>query len=306
MTAELTAAVTALRSALADKRDFVDPFNAVITTGARAPVADKDAAIASLLDGAGADPVAVAYLAVASGALVEQSGSPVAALGVLLDALADAATTLAAAGDALDDADLDAGTAPDTLEPHARTWARVFARLVVGTMARLARSVEARAAARAHPRLDAAIRALQDRADAWHVRFIIEMLDILDGELLLVEPPRVTWMRAIGIRSCFHLLAVLEDANGTTRGYYTWRYLTVSSNRAIDQIQTMLPGDLRALDIPAFDGIRVVVRTPKDVHRMWDDAFVSPVHDALDSSVVVERELPEAEARALIERMTAG
>jgi hypothetical protein len=313
---DLALSVPALRRALFDGTNYADAFNAVIDAGASATAAAKAEAIRALLaDLDGARAVIVGELAVASGALVEQGGSPTESLGVLLDALATGSEILVAAGPALDDANLDRGEAPEALAPAERGWVRAFRRIVVGMMARLARSVGARKLARAHPRLDGAIRALADRISAWHLSYIVEVLDMLDdAPLVLVdtEANTVTRLRADGIRNCFHLLTLLEghdpfalteETLQTKRGYYTWRYLAVATDRAIDQIQTMIPGDLRAVDIPQFDGTRVVVRTPHDVHRMWDMSFVSPIHDALHSTITVENTLSESDARALVDRM---
>src|SRR5262249_49920655 len=152
--------------------------------------------------------------------------------------------------------------------------------------------------ARAHARLDAAVRALGQRIHAWHVIYIHEVLDMLDdAPLLLVEGDAITRLRVDGIRNCFHLITLLEghdpfaltgDSVGRSRGYYTWRYLSITSNRARDIIQTMIPGDLRAVDLPQFDGTRVVVRTPTGVQRSWETSFVSPIHDELRSMITME------------------
>ena len=316
---DLALAVPALRRALFDGTNYSDAFNAVIDAGLSASDDAKAAAIRALLaDLDGARAVIVGELAVASGALVEQGGSPTESLGVLLDALANGAEALVAAGPAFDDADLDRGEPPQELAPAERGWVRAFRRVVVGTMARLARSADARKLARAHSRLDGAIRALSGRIQSWHVGYIQEILDMLDdAPLLLVDTDAntITRLRANGVRNCFHLITLLEghdpfaltdDSLHTSRGFYTWRYLGIPSNRAIDQIQTMIPGDLRAVDIPLFEGTRVVVRTSNDVHRSWDMSFVSPIHDALRSTVTTELQLSDDDARALRERMAAA
>ncbi|HEU4726545.1 MAG TPA: hypothetical protein VFT22_01595 [Kofleriaceae bacterium] len=316
--ANLADHVVALRRALVDGTDHVDPFNGVIDAGASAGPDARTQAIRALLSGlAGAPPATLGELAVASGALVEQGASATESLGVLLDALAAGATSLAAAP-GLADADLDRGAAPRAMAPPARDWAGAYHRLVVGAMARLARSTEARALARAHSHLDAAIRALAGRIQAWHVTYLHEVLDMLDdAPLLLVDTATdtITRLRVTGIRNCFHLITLLEghdpfdlvgDTLSTGRGYYTWRYLGVTSDRAIDIVQTMIPGDLRARDLPAFEGTRVVVRTPTGVRRSWDTSFVAPIHDALRSTIVTEAELAPAAARALRDRMAAG
>jgi len=315
---DLVLAVPALRRALFDGTNYTDAFNAVIDAGASATADAKAEAIRALLaDLDGARAVIIGELSIASGALVEQGGSPTESLGVLLDALANGADTLVAAGLALDEANLDRGEAPEELAPAERGWVRAFRRLVVGTMARLARSVDARKLARAHSRLDTSIRALSERIHSWHVGYIQEVLDMLDdAPLLLVdtEANTITRLRVNGIRNCFHLITLLEghdpfalteDSLATHHGFYSWRYLGITNGRAIDQIQTMIPGDLRAVDIPMFDGTRVVVRTPNDVHRSWDMSFVSPIHDALRSMVTTELQLPDADARTLRERMAA-
>src|SRR5262249_43259909 len=122
---DLGLAVRSLRSALFEGIDHTDAFNAVIDGGVTASVDAKDAAIRALLaDLDGAHQKIVGELAVASGALVEQGGSPIEAINVLVAALADGANTLVAAGPALYTANLDAGQAPDALAPRERAWVR--------------------------------------------------------------------------------------------------------------------------------------------------------------------------------------
>jgi hypothetical protein len=242
------------------------------------------------------DRAVIGELAVASGALVEQGGSCTAGVDTLLDALAD-------------EAEAAAGFAGDLDRDEERSS---FRRLVVGAMARLARSTDARRAFRAHPRASRAVRAIAERSE-WHVFYLVELLDMLDDEpLWLVEGDRVSRWRVTGVRNCFELITLLEGhdvfalddaALRTSRGYYTGEYLQVRSGLVRDIIQTMIPGDMRPTDLPRFDGIPVVVRTATGVHRSWDAAFVSPIHDALHPSVVKEVDLDDVAAGALLARM---
>lgn len=303
----LDQAVRDLRRAFAEGLPYADAFNRVISSGATADNGARDNAIAALLHEPGTRPQIVGELAIASGALVEQGGSATESLGVLLDALADGVSALAAVPDKLD---LDKASGPPV-----GGWTPAFRRLVVGAMARLARSVAAREQARAHPRLVDAMRALTKAHPAWHATYISECLDMLDDTpILLVDQTNdaVSRLRVTGIRNCFHLFTVLEghdpaslagESVSTHFGYYIWRYLQITSNLAADIIQTMIPGDFQARDLPMFDGVRVVVRTKDGPHRSWDTAFVAPIHDALKSSIVVETQLSSEEARALRERM---
>jgi hypothetical protein len=295
-----------LRVLAAADPDYADAFNAVIDTGERASDDARTGTIETLLAELGASgPFAIGELAVASGALVEQGGSPLAGLDALLDAIAIAGETLAPHGEQLD---LDRGEAGRGLAADVRGWAQAFRRLVVGAMARLARSVPARARFRGHARAVAAVRALDEHAPAWHVTYLVEVLDLLDdAPLLLVEtePAKVTRMRVTGIRNGAHLIMLLEgnDALSTSRGYYTWHYFR-AGERAIDIIQTMIPVDFRAIDLPIFEGARVVVRTPTGVHRSWSESFVSPIHDALGATITIEAELPDP--AAICARMKRG
>jgi len=318
---KLANAVADLRAAVHARTDPTAAFEAVVDAGHNASFDTLNTAIDTLLaDLATADPEQIAQLAIASGALVERGGSPLRGLDLLLDAVTRGARVLADAPD-LDADAIDRATPPVGLPPAAEAWVHAFQRVVVGTMARLARSVEARQRARAHADFARAVRALHEATAAWHAFFLCEVLDMLDdAPVFLVETDtgKVTRLRVTGIRNCFHLITLLEghdpfeladrgeSAVSTSRGYYTWRYLTITSDRAIDIVQTMIPGDLRALDLPQFEGTRVVVRTPTGVHRSWDLNFVSPIHDALQSSVVTDAELPEADARTLRERMATG
>src|SRR4051794_36259919 len=107
---DLALAVRALRHALIEGTNYTDAFNAVITVGSAATADARAEAIQALLaDLDSTRSVIVGELAVASGALVEQGGSPTESVGVLLDALATGAEALVNAGPALDSTDIDGG-----------------------------------------------------------------------------------------------------------------------------------------------------------------------------------------------------
>ncbi len=320
---ELDRAVSALRQSLFAGGDHGPAFDAVIAAGRVAGLDANDRAISALLcrDSRRASAGRSPSLVVASGALVENGGTPLESIDAVLDALRAATNALLTAGSALEGVDLDRGNAPAGLGELALAWVPAFRRLVIGAMARLARSVPARQRARAHRELDTGMRRLAELCEGWHIRYILAILDMLDDTpLLLVETETgaITRYRATGIRNNFHLITLLEGLDPfelaarrdqlvrASRGYYNWGYLGITSNLARDVIQTMIPGDARATDLPQFEGTRVVVRTPTGVQRSWDFAFVAPIHDALRSTLEVEQVLTASEARALLECMAAA
>lgn len=322
--------LTTLREAVAALRDAFDkgapataPFNEVLRLGRTASAEERNHAVEALLAREGAvHPEISGHLCVASGALVEMGASTQLGLDTILDDLAEGATVLAAAP--LDHVDLDGGEPPPkTLERDQRRWAAGFHRHVVGAMARLARDVAARKRARAHPRLGAAVAALGEQVAANHVQYLVEIMNMLDDEpLLVVDLPagRAVRSRAYGGRSGFHLMTVLDGKDpfalverGHTfveadHGYFTWPAIE-ETTRGFEATGAghLLWGEMRAVALPLFEGVRTVLRGRKLLaSRMWEVALVAPIHDALRESVVVEEELSTGDALPLLRRMAAA
>jgi hypothetical protein len=324
---KLADAVTAFRSAFAKHEPYVEAFDAIIAASGYASRAERDAGILALLDPAGLEqvsdhPEVSGYLCVASGALVEDGASTTLCLDRILDRLADGAALLAAAGPALEDADLDEmhEPPPAALGRDERRWIAAFKSHVLGAMARLARDADARKQARAHPRLAPAIRALAQRIEAEHLRYIVEVLDLLDDEpLVLVDLRRgghVTRYRAFAVRNGFHLMTLLDghdphalrDRNVEARsGYFAWPALVEAEGGfATAGPDAWLRGELRSVDLPRFEGVRTVLRTATTFGRTWSAALVAPFHGELRESLVIEHELSPDEARPLLQRMAAA
>ncbi len=322
----LEQAVTAFRGAFETGASFVEPFDALVAASKHATVAERDAAIAMLLDGTGVTSAEVTgFLCIASGALVEDGASTLLGLDTILDRMADGAELLAAAGDALADADLDETQQPPpaALAPDERRWVAGWKSHVRGAMARLARDAVARKRLRAHPRLPAAVRALAERTSANHLRYIVEVLDMLDDEPLhvidLCGGATLVRYRAFGIRNGFHLMTVLDGQDpsaliarratfvSATHGYYTWPALEkTASGFAATHLGSLLWGEPRALDLPRFEGVRTVIKTQPTLARSWDTAFVAPIHEALHEQLVVEHVLSAEEARPVLDRIAAA
>jgi hypothetical protein len=322
----LASAVNALRSAFETGAPFADAFNAVIRIGESASLDDKDQAIGALLaplaDKNGRVHVEVAgQLCVVSGALVEMGGSTRIGFDAILDALADGAAILASSGSSLEGVNLDSNDSPPRgLALEERRWVSTFKFHVVGAMARLARDVECRKRARAHPRLDGAVRDLEKRIESHHVHYLIEILDMLDDEPLLVvdlQRARITRLRVMAVRNGFHLMTLLDgkdpfalvrdglDSVTADHGYFTWPAIDLDGNKFVAKHHGhILWGEMRALDLLRFEGVRAVLRTHKTfASRGWAVSLVAPIHDALRESLAVEAELSRDESLALMKRM---
>jgi hypothetical protein len=317
---KLADAVVAFRSKFAADEPFHDAFDSLVDASKRATPDERDAAIVALLDPTGITHAEVSgFLCIASGALVEDGASTLLGMDAILDQLADGAEILAASGSALDEADLDAmaDPPPAALARDERRWVAGWKSHVRGAMARLARDIETRKLARAHPRLTPAVRALAARTSAHHLRYIIEILDMLDDTRLdVVDLPggKITRMRVSGIRNGFHLMTLLDGKDPfriagehvtAEHSYFTWRGLVASpdgwSTRGLGEL---VWGEMRALDLPEFEGVRTVLRAASVFgSRSWDASFVSPIHDALRESLVVESVVEPAGARPVLERM---
>lgn len=310
--------VKAFRDAFASGASYVEPFAALVAESKHATFAERDAAIVQLLDGNEGHAEIAGFMCVASGALVEDGASTRLGLGTILDRMAEGAEILAAAGPALEGENLDASVPPSQeLAEVERRWVAGWKNHVRGAMARLARDVDARKQLRAHPRFEPAVRALVERTWAHHLRYIVEVLDMLDDEpITLVDLTRggtITRYRAFGIRNGFHLMTLLDgseprgDFVHAKHGYYTWPALEAKADGFVaEHLGYLLWGEPRARDLPRFEGVRTIVRTRPGMSRSWDTSFVVPIHEALREQLVVEAELSPAEARPVLERIAAA
>lgn len=319
--------VKQFRHALVTGAPFVAAFDALVTASKQATFAERDNAILMLLDGKDIEHHAelTGLVCIASGALVEDGASTTLGLDTIFDRLADGAEILANAGDALDDANLDAQVAPpEALTEVERRWVAGFKSHVRGAMARLARDAEARKRLRAHPRFEAAVRKLAERTWANHLRYIVEVLDMLDDEPItvidLAHGGVIMRYRAFGIRNGFHLMTILDghdpialreqDVEFVTakHGYYTWGALERKPDGSFvaEHLGSLLWGEPRALDLPLFEGVRTIICGPSGMQRSWDTNFVVPIHDMLKEKLVLEAELSAEEARPILERIVAA
>ena len=319
--------VKAFRASFETRTSFVDPFDTLVAASKHATFAEREAAILALLDGKGIEHHAEisGYMCIASGALVEDGASTTLGLGTILDRMADGAELLAHAGPALEDADLDATSVapPAALAEVERRWVAGWKSHVRGAMARLARDPEARKRLRAHPRFEPAVRKLVERTWANHLRYIVDILDMLDDEPLtlvdLCAGATITRYRAFGIRNGFHLMTILDGIDPAElvrnnvehvqakHGYYSWPALASTPNGFVaENLGYLLWGEPRAADLPRFEGVRTIVRTRPSMARSWDTNFVVPIHEALHERLVVEAELSAEEARPVLERIAAA
>ncbi|MDQ3336470.1 MAG: hypothetical protein M4D80_14980 [Myxococcota bacterium] len=320
--------VKQFRGAFEKNASYVEPFYALTAASKHATFAEREAAILGLLDPKGIEHHAEisGLMCVASGALVEDGASTLLGLDTILDRMADGAEILANAGPALEDADLDAqNIAPPTaLAEVERRWVAGWKSHVRGAMARLARDPRARKRLRAHPRFEPAVRKLVERTWANHLRYIVDVLDMLDDEPVhvidLCAGGTLTRYRAFGIRNGFHLMTILDghdpaelvaqEADFVTAkyGYYSWPALarTAAGNFEAVGLGCLLWGEPRANDLPQFEGVRTVIRTAPSMTRSWDVNFVVPIHEALREQLVVESQLSIEESRPILERMVAA
>jgi hypothetical protein len=312
--------VQAFRDAFAKGTSYFEAFDALVAASKHATFAERDAAIVQLLDGNEHHAEISGLMCIASGALVEDGASTTLGLDTILDRMADGAETLAAAGPALESENLDANVLPSKeLGEVERRWVAGWKSHVRGAMARFARDVVARKRARAHPRFEPAVRALVERTWANHLRYVVEVLDMLDDEpITLVDLTRggtIVRYRALGIRNGFHLMTVLDGHDLSARadfvhakfGYFTWPALAAKADGFVaEHLGYLLWGEPRARDLPRFEGVRTIVRTRPTMSRSWDTSFVAPIHEALRAQLVVETELSVNEARPVLERIAAA
>jgi hypothetical protein len=311
--------VQAFVAALTHHQPFVEPFDALVAESKHSTPLERDAAIGSLLAWENDHAELTGYTCIASGALVEDGGSTLTGLDTILDRLA-AGTELLASID-LDDVDLDAHVSPPSeLSRDVRRWIAGWKSHVRGAMARLARDPRARKRLRAHERLVNAVRILAENTYAHHLRYITEIVDMLDDEPLhvidLCNGGAVQRYRAFGVRNGFHLMTLLDggdplaivnreqDFFAAKHSWYSWPALAEKDGRFVaDGLMSLLWGEPPAAHLPMFEGVRTIIRAPLGMQRSWGTSLISPIHDALHEHLVLEHTLPPIEARPLLSRI---
>src|SRR5688500_896815 len=260
----LAQAVTAFRGAFAMKAPYAELFYEMSEISKRSTFAERDAAILALLEPV--DHVEVqGIMCVASGSLVEDGASTTLGMDTILDWLADGTELLAKLR--FDEAHLDSrNPPPNTLAFHERCWVAAWKEHVRGAMARLARDVNVRKQLRAHPRLVPAVRALAEITWANHLRYIVDVIDMLDDEPIhvidLCAGGTLTRYRAYGIRNGFHLMTLLEgqdpvelvaseaDFVRSQHDYYIWAAIEETADGfTAKHLGSFLWGEPRAIDI---------------------------------------------------------
>ncbi len=313
--------VTAFRKALANGGRY--HFEALLAASKHASFAERDEAVLALLADGFDHPEDTGILCVASGALVEDGASPTLGVATILDRLAAGAEILL--GSTLEDARLDdeRKPPPKALPELERRWIAGWKNHVRGAMARLARDVTVRRALREHARLVAGLRALTERTTANHLRYLTELLDMLDDEPLhvidLTKGGTLARYRAYGIRNGFHLMTVLEgyrpfalcrdrvESVTATHGYYSWFALEDKAQRFVaGNLMAMLWGEPTASTLPRFEGVATIIKAPPTMSRSWDTHFLSPLHEAMPEKLVLEHELSVEESQPILRRIAAA
>ncbi|HEV8246162.1 MAG TPA: hypothetical protein VGP93_10360, partial [Polyangiaceae bacterium] len=291
---------------------------------------ERTRAVTAMLDGvATLSPWAVAHLSLVSGTLVEMGADPRVGFDELARVLARGVSLLSAACGELEGRgvtlDGDEQDRLKALPPDVQAWAGSFSLHVIGAMARLARDVANRKHLQNDAEFRAGVKTLRERLGSNHAYFLLEIVDMLDDEpLWLVDlvAGRVQRLRAVAVRSGFHLITLLDgvdphaldpapDSLSAVHGYFDFRALerlsvgtpTSLADFGASHLGNSLWGEMRARDLPEFDGQRVVVRAPPVLGgRSWSFSFVSPLHDALRESLdALETLSPEA-ALSLVTR----
>lgn len=310
--------VASFRAAVAKGGPYHQVFEGVLAASKHATARERDEAVYALLEPGLDHPEKRGILCVASGALVEDGASPLIGLAQILDQLADGAEILL--GSTLEGARLDEEQPPPAALPELeRRWIAGWKSHVRGAMTRLARDVSARQHLRAHSRLAPALRALDERTRANHLRYLTELLDMLDDEPLhVIELSKGTLARyrAYGIRSGFHLMTVLDgrrpfelcmqgvDHVDAKFGYYTWPALGAKQRGfTLANPVALLWGEPPARTLPRFEGVVTIVKTRPVMSRSWDTHFLAPLHEAMPEMLVLETVLSPDESRPILERI---
>ncbi|GAB2565654.1 hypothetical protein [Nocardia heshunensis] len=253
-----------------------------------------------------------ALLALLSGTMVEHGADPGAAIDATVELLVEQLDALA--------------EKPDEL-------ARAAGQLSIpAAMTMLSRSKETRKRWRERPAVMELLDQLEE--DEFVPLWLRDMFTLHDDvELLVLDPKnrRAFEFRLIGVRDrLYHCYALLQDAllRHTGPGYLdadpvdplAVRYarndhLTRSDYEAAATLMdhqrftfahpgvAFMPGSGSLDELPVLDGKPLLIVAPKGIHFNWRPSTMYGVlHDALESSVELTRELPAPEAESLLAR----
>lgn len=280
---------------------------------------------------AAADPFRGATVALSCGTMVEWGGDPTKVFPPLLAelprhlALAVLARELNLSPSETFDANPDAARAAGGL--------RYF---LLCVMTVICRDAEFRRAMRANEYIVGAIEKLRDAYAEGD--FVAQVLGFIDGLELLVLVPNERKgfrVRLEAVASCAHLFSLLQaelidggHLNGepsdpevlaVARGesaptqaladharfhFATWGGLTTDGTMAGVDFASWIGVEASPADIPAFDGVPVLLVGPMVLgSRAWDSNFFANVHDALRSRTEIVAVLPPAEVSAWLDRI---
>lgn len=278
-----------------------------------------------------ADPFRAATVALSCGTLTEMGGDPALVFPHLLAALPRHLTLSVRAR--------EAGLSPSELFDADPEAARAYAGLrylLLSTMTVICRGAAFRRALRANPAIADAVEKLRDgHAEADFVAQVLGFTD--DLELLVLAPNECKGFRVRleAVATCAHLFSLLqaELINGghlageppdpevlaVARGesaptqaladharfhFATWGGLNSDGALAGVDFASWIGVELLPSDIPAFDGVPVVLVGPMVLgSRAWDSNFFANVHDALRSRVEVVEVLPREQVSAWLDRI---
>jgi hypothetical protein len=262
------------------------------------------------------EPGAVAFIAVAFGALVERGASAEVTGPAVLDVLRAWLPELPvpAAGDA---------SVPVPTPDQAMRLAR-FQFLCQSAVTHLARLPALRdALGREGPLLERLDGLRSVSYGAWWVH---EALLKSSGTIVLLHPPSGTGLRLryMNVSRCFHLFTLLQTAVGTripggrepdetiaavARGKSGesvtddtwWHYGKATSPKSDSNASVLGEGNVR--EIPRVDGEQVMLLWPKLMAHEWDAGSLGPHLEAMPADAAVERMLTPDESRVWLEKV---
>lgn len=269
-------------------------------------------------------------LYVVSGALIEHGADPETGWNHLHLRLRRCFTVLVGNLDLLVNrgVDLETGEASEDLEPELRGWVRAFRSLVVAAMARLARRPGLRRLARDVDQGFADLAwQVQATLPSMHGFYLTEVLDVFDGQLLVVDVISQTMetFDVEGVRGCAHLITLLDGADARQlveepAAMHEVKYHYASFGCLDEEVTGLFKRTARLkdadwmfmlgvevgawnipmLDLPEYGPTRIVVRAPKRFgSRSFRPAdFFAPIHEALVERMVPVRSMTASEQQA--------
>ena len=263
----------------------------------------------------GGDLFHSAVLALMCGTLVERGADAGAAIDATLELFVQQLDALADEGNRGDEMVTTAGQLT-----------------FMATMTMLCRSVGTRKRWRARPELMARLDELEDAGLVpWFLREVFTLHDDADLLVLDAKNRRAFRLRMVGVRDrLYHCYALLQDTllRHAGPGYLDAEpvdqdMVRYASNRGIGEDefapdQTLhdhlrfnfavpgapfMPGSASPSELPTVDGVPFVLVEPKGMSINWNPAnMYGVVHEALEASVEMVRELGRQEADALLVR----